>query len=178
MPWRAATLPRTFASPDPTYTMLRSDGATAIEPIEEIGCSSKIDFHVAPPSVDFQTPPDAMAAKYVDGSPGMPAARDTRPPAAGPMLRYLSALNSFGESRQAGLGSSCARSAIRDAAEHRNTAHNTRNREPENDMRRSLPDGPRVSGRDGTDARCAPPAGIGRSTRLSSCRCCTARPDR
>src|SRR5262245_66002782 len=83
--------------------MLRSDGATAIEPIEETGWSSKVDFHVAPASVDIQTPPDAVAAKYVDGSPGIPATRDTRPPAAGPMLRYLSALNSLGESRQAGF---------------------------------------------------------------------------
>ena len=39
-----------------------SDGATAIEPIDEIGWSSKIGFQVAPPSLDFQTPPDAVAA--------------------------------------------------------------------------------------------------------------------
>src|SRR5919201_1760870 len=88
--------------------MFRSDGATAIDPIEETGCSSKTDFHVAPLSVDVQTPPDAVAAKYVDGSPAIPATRETRPPAAGPMLRYLSALNSFGESRQIGLTSSSA----------------------------------------------------------------------
>src|SRR6478672_7504979 len=45
------------------------------------------------------------------GLPGTPVTRATRPPAAGPMLRYLSALNSFGDS---GLvvfvvvGASCA----------------------------------------------------------------------
>ena len=38
------------------------DGATAIEPIEDTGCSSKTDFHDTPPSVDFQTPPEAVAA--------------------------------------------------------------------------------------------------------------------
>src|SRR5215471_1567046 len=32
------------------------------------------------------------------GLPATPATRATRPPAAGPMLRYLSALNSFGDS--------------------------------------------------------------------------------
>ena len=42
--------------------MLGSLGATAIEPIEETGCSSKIDFQVVPPSADIQTPPDAVAA--------------------------------------------------------------------------------------------------------------------
>ena len=42
----------------------RSDrkAATASEPIEEIGWSSKIGFQVMPPSVDFQTPPAAVAA--------------------------------------------------------------------------------------------------------------------
>src|SRR5437764_7994182 len=101
--------------------MLRSDGAIAIEPIDDTGWSSNTDFHVAPASVDVQTPPDAVAAKYVDGSPAMPATRDTRPPAAGPMLRYLRALNSFGESRQTGVGSSCARTAARRAREDRHT---------------------------------------------------------
>ena len=32
------------------------------------------------------------------GSPGTPATRETRPPAAGPMVRYLSALNGVGAS--------------------------------------------------------------------------------
>src|SRR5436190_11988893 len=99
--------------------MLRSGGAIAMDPIEDAGCSSKTDFHVAPASVDVHTPPEAVAAKYVDGSPGMPATRATRPPAAGPMLRYLRALKSFGESLHAGLGSSCAASAAKLAAARR-----------------------------------------------------------
>ncbi len=38
------------------------DGETAIDPMEEIGCSSKIGLQVVPESVDFQTPPEAVAA--------------------------------------------------------------------------------------------------------------------
>src|SRR5437773_3964248 len=123
--------------------MLRSDGAMASDPIDETGWSSNTGFHVAPASVDVHTPPDAVAAKYVEGSPGMPATRDTRPPAAGPMLRYLRALNSFGESRQAGLGSSCARSVpwpTKAAIVNSETRNRKRNRAPENVMRRSLSD--------------------------------------
>src|SRR5207244_7627367 len=100
---------------------LRSEGAMASAPIDEAACSSKTDFQVAPASVDVQTPPDAVAAKYVDGSPGTPATRDTRPPAAGPMLRYLSALNSFGLSRHAGFSGSCAPTAITARTERRKT---------------------------------------------------------
>jgi hypothetical protein len=62
MPLPAATLPRMLASPDPTYTTLGSLGATAIDPIEEIGWSSNTDFQVVPPSLDIHTPPDAVAA--------------------------------------------------------------------------------------------------------------------
>jgi hypothetical protein len=36
--------------------------ATAMDPIDEIGWSSKIGFHVVPPSLDIHTPPDAVAA--------------------------------------------------------------------------------------------------------------------
>jgi hypothetical protein len=53
-----------LASPEPTYTTLGSDGATAIEPIEAVGWSSKTGFQSWPPFVDFQTPPEAVAAKY------------------------------------------------------------------------------------------------------------------
>src|SRR5919204_6523260 len=114
--------------------MFRSDGATAIDPIEETGCSSKTDFHVAPPSADFQTPPDAVAAKYVDGSPAIPATRETRPPAAGPMLRYLSALNSFGLSRQTGFTSSSARTPANAEIERR-AMYRKRLRNSEGSMR-------------------------------------------
>jgi hypothetical protein len=41
---------------------LGSEGATAIEPIELTGCSSKTGFQRIPPSSDFHTPPDAVAA--------------------------------------------------------------------------------------------------------------------
>ena len=60
LPW--ATLPRMLASPDPTYTTFGSEGATAIEPIELTGCSSKTGFQRIPPSTDFHTPPEAVAA--------------------------------------------------------------------------------------------------------------------
>src|SRR5689334_18963677 len=40
------------------------------------------------------------------GLPGTPATRATRPPAAGPMLRYFRALNSFGDSGLPGLAAS------------------------------------------------------------------------
>src|SRR5207302_5917912 len=82
----------------------------------------------------------------------MPATRDTRPPAAGPMLRYLSALNSFGESRQTGLGSSCARTAARRASENRHTRRKTRNRGGEKDIRRVY----QMAGRTRFRARVAP----------------------
>src|SRR5438067_13808495 len=65
-------------------------------PIELVGWSSNTDFHVSPPSDDFHTPPDAVAAKYVSGSPGTPHDRLTRPPANGPTLRYFRAAYSGG----------------------------------------------------------------------------------
>jgi hypothetical protein len=38
------------------------EGATAREPTEETGWSSKIGLKLRPPSVDFQIPPEAVAA--------------------------------------------------------------------------------------------------------------------
>src|SRR5215213_2226616 len=73
----------------------------AMEPIEEMGWSSKTGFQESPPSSDFQTPPEAVAAKKTLGLPGTPAARDTRPPQAGPMSRYLSDESPGGSSRLA-----------------------------------------------------------------------------
>ena len=35
--------------------------ATAMEPMDAVDCSSKIGFQLEPPSLDFQTPPDAVA---------------------------------------------------------------------------------------------------------------------
>jgi hypothetical protein len=37
--------------------MFGSDGATAIDPIDPVGWSSKIGVHTRPKSVVFQTPP-------------------------------------------------------------------------------------------------------------------------
>jgi hypothetical protein len=51
-----------LASPDPTQITLGSDGATAIDPTDDTGWSSKIDSHSVPPLTDFQTPPAATAA--------------------------------------------------------------------------------------------------------------------
>src|SRR5436305_10889615 len=69
-----------------------------MQPTVETGWSSKTGLNVTPPLVDFQTPPAAVAAYQVSGSPGTPQARQTRPPAAGPMLRNFSSLNSGGPS--------------------------------------------------------------------------------
>ena len=46
-------------SPVPTQTTFGSDGARAMAPIDWAGWSSKIGFQCVPPSVDFQTPPEA-----------------------------------------------------------------------------------------------------------------------
>src|SRR5688572_23711709 len=101
------------------------EGDTAIDPIDEMGCSSKTGFHVVPPSVVFQTPPEAVAAYAVDGSPGTPATRDTRPPAAGPTRRYLRALNSFGAA-ESSFFCSCASGAVTTNATARAVAGNVR----------------------------------------------------
>jgi hypothetical protein len=50
------------ASPVPAHTVLGSDGATAMSPIECTGCSSKMGSHVTPPSVVLWMPPDAEPA--------------------------------------------------------------------------------------------------------------------
>src|SRR6185503_17832839 len=88
MPLPLATLPRMLASPLPTHTTLGSEGATATEPVEEIGWLSNTGSQSPPPLVERQTPPAAVAANQVEGSPGTPATRATRPPMAGPMRRY------------------------------------------------------------------------------------------
>src|SRR5262245_46540661 len=76
--------------------MLALEGATAMDPIDAMGWSSKIDFQLWPASVDFQTPPEAVAALKVRWSPGTPTARETRPPAAGPRRRNFRYLSSGG----------------------------------------------------------------------------------
>jgi hypothetical protein len=79
----AATLPRMLRLAEPTYTTFGSEAATAMEPIEEIGWSSKIGFQSMPPSLRL---PDAArgGGRVVDEriaeNPGDP--RHARPPPA------------------------------------------------------------------------------------------------
>jgi hypothetical protein len=61
-----------------------------MDPIAATGWSSKIGMNVVPPSVDFQTPPDADPRYQVLGSPGTPATAAIRPADAGPMYLNLS----------------------------------------------------------------------------------------
>jgi hypothetical protein len=51
-----------FGSPVPTHTTSGFDGATATAPTDPVRTESKIDVHVTPALVDFQTPPVAAAA--------------------------------------------------------------------------------------------------------------------
>src|SRR6185437_11974894 len=46
-------------SPVPTHTVSGSAGATAMAPMADVSCSSKIGLKVCPPSVDFHKPPEA-----------------------------------------------------------------------------------------------------------------------
>src|ERR1043165_4563942 len=67
--------------------MFGFEGATAIAPIDPVGWSSKIGFHVRPASVVFQTPPLFTPMKNVSGRSGIPAAPTVRPARYGPMHR-------------------------------------------------------------------------------------------
>ena len=58
-PLPVTTSLRGFASPVPTHTRFGLDGASAMAPIDAVGCFSNTAFHVAPPSVVFHTPPAA-----------------------------------------------------------------------------------------------------------------------
>jgi len=61
-PQPSEMLLRMNGSPVPTHAMLACDGATASAPIDETGWSSKMGFQWSPPSVVFQSPPDAAPA--------------------------------------------------------------------------------------------------------------------
>ena len=63
MPSPTDALLRGFPSPVPTYTTLRSLGATAIAPIEMAVCPSKMGSKVTPPFVVRITPPLAPPTK-------------------------------------------------------------------------------------------------------------------
>jgi hypothetical protein len=52
----------TQASPVPAHTCLGSDGATASAPMACADWPSKTGVKRMPPSVDFQTPPEAAPA--------------------------------------------------------------------------------------------------------------------
>ena len=63
MPLPMTSLSRiTQASPVPAHTVLVSEGATASAPIAATFCLSKIGAQRLPPSLDFQTPPEAAPA--------------------------------------------------------------------------------------------------------------------
>ena len=53
---------RMNGSPVPAQTMFASLGATASDPMDDTGWSSKIGAQCTPPSVDFHSPPDAAPA--------------------------------------------------------------------------------------------------------------------
>src|SRR5882757_4969877 len=67
---------------------LESEGATAIAPIDCVGCESKIGFQVRPSSSVFHTPPLTAPAKNVCGWPGTPVIARVRPPRNGPTKRH------------------------------------------------------------------------------------------
>ena len=71
-------------SPVPAQIVALSLGATASAPIACTGWSSKMGRQLAPPSVDFQIPPDADPAYQSAVSPSTPAIEAKRPPVAGP----------------------------------------------------------------------------------------------
>src|SRR6266404_4293717 len=84
--------------------VLRSEGATAIAPMDDMSCLSKSGVQFAPPSSVFQTPP-ATAPKYqVSGSPGTPSIASARPPRNGPIWRHCIPLNNFSSIAPAGVG--------------------------------------------------------------------------
>ncbi len=53
---------RIQVSPVPAHTMLGLDGATASEPMDDTGWSSKMGLQVVPASSDLKIPPDAEPA--------------------------------------------------------------------------------------------------------------------
>src|ERR1041384_7686170 len=87
-----------FGSPVPTQTMLGSEGAMQMSPIDVDPCSSKIGSKVVPAFVVFHTPPVAAPTYNVDGLPSTTAKSSIRPPMiAGPIerhCRFLSATSS------------------------------------------------------------------------------------
>src|ERR1700679_3132555 len=68
--------------------ILGSEGATAIAPIDCVGCESKIGFQVRPSSSVFPTPPLTTPDKKVCGLPGTPVIARVRPPRNGPTNRH------------------------------------------------------------------------------------------
>src|ERR1700743_1542226 len=90
MPSPTETELRVQPSPVPTQIVSLCDGSIAIAPIDCTSCLSNTDLNVVPPSVDFQTPPEA-APTYSSVLPSLPATASSaamRPLiVAEPMLR-------------------------------------------------------------------------------------------
>src|ERR1700760_4255340 len=90
MPSPIETELRVQPSPVPAQTVSMCDGSMARAPIDCTLCLSNTDLNVVPPSVDFQTPPDA-APTYSNVLPSLPATASSaamRPLiVAEPMLR-------------------------------------------------------------------------------------------
>src|ERR1700727_2439772 len=92
--------------------MFGSEGATAIDPIDPVGCPSNIGFQVCPKSVVFQTPPFVAAIKNTFGCAGIPSTATVRPALKGPTsLYFISAKRSAGTFARFGAAARCARTA-------------------------------------------------------------------
>src|SRR5512143_3966257 len=65
MPSPTETELRVHDSPVPTHTLLGFDGSIVIAPIDCTLALSNTGLKVVPPSIDFQTPPDAAPTKIV-----------------------------------------------------------------------------------------------------------------
>src|SRR6201994_4458272 len=90
MPSPIETELRVQPSPVPAQIVSLCDGSIAMAPIDCTSCLSNTDLNVVPPSVDFQTPPEA-APTYSSVLPSLPATASSaamRPLiVAEPMLR-------------------------------------------------------------------------------------------
>src|SRR5689334_13620019 len=84
--------------------VLWSDGATAMAPIDEMSCLSKIGVQFWPASVVFQTPPATAPKYHVSGSPGTPSIASARPPRKGPTCRHCIPLKSLSSIAPGGSG--------------------------------------------------------------------------
>src|SRR5437879_2145709 len=89
MPSPTETELRIHDSPVPTQTVFELDGSIAIAPIDCTDVLSNTGLKVVPPSIDFQTPPEAAPTKSRVLPPSFFAATEEMRPlmVAEPMLR-------------------------------------------------------------------------------------------